>query len=1075
MAVLKGELITESPIYRGNARKTMFTRDGDGTQRLVSLAGEISGTAQALMDAFIGSSRDGKNIGLLNRLWQRLYGIPMPPELINRVECRLQEKYYTPDRFFDLRMGIRLDEDRWAAEANANYKIETLFRNAVFDVALWVNEGMLKQEEQAGRLYYLLRELEQGRFWFGAGKSKGLGRCKLNLKTPLSAPAKPPKIQPEANHLALAISFDATNPVLVGWNWGKLDPETPAFAAIEGRLLVSAMHSIPEPIRKKLEMVIGGPILSPESWKQKLAEYLPRLTAVWLQEQSASEKEVWMLPASGIEALGKGKFPLSQKILDNLKPLAEQPFDSEEKLKEAVLNALGAKKNMAGRVNENLQQKKQAGQSFDSRAWQMAAESLGLDPAYEAELSSQIGDEKALAETLAHAFQKILPGLYQQVNRQVKMLQSDAWVDAEIDNREEHLKIKTMLLSGEIIESQWQRKDLAPKGVKLAVWQEFLEAHARVRFQHLLNRQNLHKSIENDKSHVEFLRAYRNRVRQELSQPYNTDFRAGGRSNREISKEYGKPYDTVFMRMLSWAPSAAQNGRWEVYVPGSTIKGAFRKRASQVLKTLWGEGAKTEKMIERLFGAQGQRGMIFFSDAYLENANAPAEAWCAMDGVKMDPRTAEPIEEAKADYLFAFGEKLQFQFRIDVQDLQERDLEAFSLLAHLLQDFQKGDIPLGGEKATGFGWVKAKLQGLDWLSGSKNGLTGKLFGDKQPVAEGIWQALHLSGEEARQMLADYRPVSSESRRSAEAPPRARQGFISHRAFGGHCGVLAVEAEVLTALNIKESGEPTFRTVMDGETVTGWDFYAIAPPEKAHRPEAKLYALPAKSIRGLVRHIYSIASNSREEAPDISRLNAADSLFGWVGRGPNQAIAGRLAFSFGVFEEPQLAWYKIPYPYGNWQYEAGQWKQEPRTRAKLLQVENHWRLFPHAPLAPNVQQSETFQPDSVQASYVRAILPGARCRFTVRFWNLEQEELQRLVWCIALEPGLAHKMGRARYLGFGSLRMALLPDSHLIDWSKRYSAKGDKEWQIPLKADEWQNPGAITHYEELRKALDAGQI
>jgi len=76
--ILQGKLIAETPLYRGNARKTLFTRDGDGTQRLVSLAGEISGTAQALMDAFIGQSRDGRNIGLLNRLWLRLYGGPMP-------------------------------------------------------------------------------------------------------------------------------------------------------------------------------------------------------------------------------------------------------------------------------------------------------------------------------------------------------------------------------------------------------------------------------------------------------------------------------------------------------------------------------------------------------------------------------------------------------------------------------------------------------------------------------------------------------------------------------------------------------------------------------------------------------------------------------------------------------------------------------------------------------------------------------------------------------------------------------------------------------------------------------------
>ncbi len=84
--ILKGLLHVEAPIYRGNARKTLFTRDGDGKHRLVSLAGEITGTAQSLMDAFIGQSRNGKNIGLLNQLWQRLYGVSMPNGLINKVD-----------------------------------------------------------------------------------------------------------------------------------------------------------------------------------------------------------------------------------------------------------------------------------------------------------------------------------------------------------------------------------------------------------------------------------------------------------------------------------------------------------------------------------------------------------------------------------------------------------------------------------------------------------------------------------------------------------------------------------------------------------------------------------------------------------------------------------------------------------------------------------------------------------------------------------------------------------------------------------------------------------------------------
>ena len=146
---LTGKLVAESPLYRGNARKTLFTRDGDGKQRLVSLAGEISGTAQSLMDAFIGASRDGRNTGLLNQAWLNLYDDPIPADLIRQVDCQLQSSAYPRNRFFDLRMGLKLDEDRWSSEANANYKMETIFRNAVFDFMMDVNDSVLGRGDKS--------------------------------------------------------------------------------------------------------------------------------------------------------------------------------------------------------------------------------------------------------------------------------------------------------------------------------------------------------------------------------------------------------------------------------------------------------------------------------------------------------------------------------------------------------------------------------------------------------------------------------------------------------------------------------------------------------------------------------------------------------------------------------------------------------------------------------------------------------------------------------------------------------------------------------------------------------------
>jgi CRISPR/Cas system CSM-associated protein Csm3 (group 7 of RAMP superfamily) len=1082
--ILRGRLFAESPIYRGNARKTLFTRDGDGTQRLVSLAGEIAGTAQFLMDAFIGSS--GDNMGLLNRMWLRLYSSPMPKELVTRVQCKLQEKSYPRDRLFDLRMGIKLDEDRWAAESNANYKMETLFRNSVFDLELTVRDSALQKDENAARLYYVLQELKEGRFWFGAGKSKGLGRCRLEMDLPFSAPETSPSTNSKANHLTVSLVFKAINPILVGWNWGKVDPDIPAFAAIEGSSLIEAMRGLTEPIRDRLEMVIGGPILSPEDWKEKLAEYLPRVIAIWLRERSVAQTDSWVLPSSAVAKLGKGRYPLSKKILQQIQPMVDQPFASREAVETSVNEALGKKANMAKRVLSVLEQESSTGQQFDNEAWLEAANSLGIEDAALADrLAAQIQSEPAMVQILAEACKKVLPQLYQQVDRQVRLLQSDSWVDAEIAEREEHMRIKTMLLEGEIDEQQWNNLNQAPEGISTATWREFLDSHSRVQFRHMLNPQNLQKSITNDDNFIEYLEAYRDYTRQELAQPYNTDFREGGPSNREISRKYGKPYDKVFMRMLSWAPSSQDQGAWEIYIPGSTIKGAFRKRASQVLKTLWGESAKTDKVLNRLFGSQNQKGLAFFSDAYLTDPHDSERSWCSMDGVRMNPQTGQPVEEAKADYLFAYGGELSFHLRVDLQDMDEQDAEAISLLAHLFQDFQKGDIPLGGEKTSGFGWVKAAVTKLNWVATNSDGVGRKLFGKQKLAQDGIWQRLDLEGEKAASASLNLQPIEPLAiAERLKTPPRASLGFVSHKSFGGYCGMFVVEGKILTPISVQESGEPSLRTDLEDGPINGWDFFSMSPPENASRSSiaggsgsapGRIYALPSKSIKGMIRHIYCIASDSREPSPDISRLNPADGLFGWIGTGPNQAIMGRVSFSFGMFEKPELAWFKVPYPYGEWQYTGGQWKNIPDSSARKLIIGENWRLFPHAPLAPIVQRLDDFRPDTAQASYMRAILPGSQCRFTVRFWNLSEQELQRLIWCLVLEQELAHKIGKSRYLGFGSLRLQILTDSFLIDWANRYSGKAKQNWRLPISIDEWINPSVIEHYAELRKALTGKSI
>jgi hypothetical protein len=398
-----------------------------------------------------------------------------------------------------------------------------------------------------------------------------------------------------------------------------------------------------------------------------------------------------------------------------------------------------------------------------------------------------------------------------------------------------------------------------------------------------------------------------------------------------------------------------------------------------------------------------------------------------------------------------------------------------SLLTHLLRDFQMGDIPLGGEKTSGFGWVQADISNLTWLTVDPSGVGEKLFGKRTLSRDGIWHRLDLEGATAADALQAVYPLAPSQAQVASAPPMAKAGFVSHRAFGGHCGTLVVEAEVLTPIHIKESGEPSFRAILEDGPVNGWDFFSMAPPEATQRNPDKVYALPSRSIKGMLRHVYGIASDSREPSPDIAHLNPLDGLFGWVGTGPNQAIMGRLSFSFGLFEKPELAWFKVPYPYGGWRYTGDRWENVPDGSAAKMLIDKTWRVFTHAPLAPIAKRVDDFQPDTFQARYFKAILPSARARFTIRFWNLDDQELQRLIWCVALEPGLAHKLGNNRYLGFGSLRLHILPDSFLIDWAKRYTNTPEQNWRLPIRVDEWLKPDVVMHYTALRKALNAKQL
>ena len=171
--------------------------------------------------------------------------------------------------------------------------------------------------------------------------------------------------------------------------------------------------------------------------------------------------------------------------------------------------------------------------------------------------------------------------------------------------------------------------------------------------------------------------------------------------------------------------------------------------------------------------------------------------------------------------------------RLDVPDINEQSVQALSVLFHLLQDFQNGDIPLGGEKSNGMGWVEADVTGMSWLTTHPAGIGKDIWGDLELTKEGIWHKLELTGEAAAKFLQPTAPLPAQIKTTPE-PPKARAGFVSHRAFGGYCGILSVEAKVLTPTSVQESGEPSFTAMLADGPVNGWDFFSMSPPAADQR-------------------------------------------------------------------------------------------------------------------------------------------------------------------------------------------------------------------------------------------------
>lgn len=265
----------------------------------------------------------------------------------------------------------------------------------------------------------------------------------------------------------------------------------------------------------------------------------------------------------------------------------------------------------------------------------------------------------------------------------------------------------------------------------------------------------------------------------------------------------------------------------------------------------------------------------------------------------------------------------------------------------------------------------------------------------------------------------------------------------------YSGMLACELEVVTALftadhrtakkpESDEKAEPGQEAAPDQEE----ECKLLHFLRDSHPPDGRPI-LQGTSLRGMVRSIYEAATNSclplaavsaptkkasrgydyddlgeHQACTSPGQLCPACSLFGII-HGEDLHVQGRVTFSDAVMCEGNLRKGRIglaelssPKPHHSGIYGAHGRSGRPIAGRKLYY--HHEAVYDETPARRD------------RSSDVAEHAPtGTKFKFTVSFRNLSIEELAKLRHCLVLDEGLAHKMGMAKPLGFGSCEISLI--------------------------------------------------
>jgi CRISPR-associated protein (TIGR03986 family) len=227
--------------------------------------------------------------------------------------------------------------------------------------------------------------------------------------------------------------------------------------------------------------------------------------------------------------------------------------------------------------------------------------------------------------------------------------------------------------------------------------------------------------------------------------------------------------------------------------------------------------------------------------------------------------------------------------------------------------------------------------------------------------------------------------------------------------------------------------------------------------------AQIYREPfKKSIGDLLPEVFNPCSKYTELCP-------ACRVFGWVHQNPKEdqkkvAYAGRVKLSHakiieynGSLPEIPLAILSTPKPTTRFFYLLKKGRADPSVAYDTDGAELRGRKFyRHQEEAEEQEYKRAGDEKDKQNRTIRdALKPGAKFSFTIRFENLSPVELGALLWSVEMEEGIHHKLGLAKPLGFGSVKLSIR-NIEIIDFKERYSSFTGNGWRTvnDQKKREW---------------------